>query len=145
MRWKYFFTSPNDRLASSALCPLVVVGGEPADPHHRIHRRRTADHLSARPIDFAATQLLLGYGQIIPVDRTAEELGKRDRNADVLVLVGRAGFEHDHMRRRIGTKSIGDNRTRRTSSDDDIICSDICVARWITTQLVSEVFVPAGD
>jgi hypothetical protein len=43
-------------------CPFVVVGGEAAHPHHRVHRRRAAEHLSSRPIDLAPVEFLLRLG-----------------------------------------------------------------------------------
>ena len=106
-------------LLAGLLRPLVVVGGEAGHPHHRVHRRRTAEHLAPRPVDLPAADLLLRLGQVIPVDGAAEEFGERSRDVDELVGVHRSGLEHHNIGARMRAQTVGDHRPGRTGPHHD--------------------------
>ena len=108
-------------LLARGRAPLVVVGGEAAHPHHRVHRRRAAEHLASWPIDLAPVELLLRLGAIVPVHLAAEELREARGDVDELVLVLGPGFEHHDLRGLIRAESIGHHRSGRARSHDDVV------------------------
>ena len=108
-------------LLAGRLAPLVVVGGEAAHPHHRVHRRRAAEHLASRPIDLAPVELLLRLGPIVPVHLAADQLREARGDVDELVLVLRPGFEHHDLNGLIRAEAIGHHRSGRARSHDDVV------------------------
>ena len=108
-------------LFAGRLAPLVVVGGEAAHPHHRVHRRRAAEHLASWPIDLAPVELLLRLGAIVPVHLAAEELREARGDVDELVLVLGPGFEHHDLGGLIRTEPVGHHRSGRARSHDDVV------------------------
>ena len=101
---------------AGVLRPLVIVGRKAGHPHHRVHRRRPAEHFAARPIDLAPRHLLLRLGEVIPVHRAAEKFGEGCRDVDELVLVHGSGFEDDDVCSRIGAQPVGENRSGRSGT-----------------------------
>ena len=102
--------------------PFVVIGGESTNPHHRVHRRRSAEYFASRPIDSPAVEHLLRLGQVIPVHLAAKQFGDEGRGyVDELVLVPRAGLQHGGPDSRIGTEPVGNHGARGARPDHDIV------------------------
>ena len=102
--------------------PLVIVGGKPTNPHHRVCRRRSTEHFSSRPIDLAPVELLLRLGQVVPIHLAAEKFdGECGRDVNELILVPPTGLQHGDPNFRIVTEPAGNNRTRGTGPDDDVV------------------------
>lgn len=101
--------------------PLVVVGGEPAHPHHRVERRRPAERLAARPVHGAAFQRGLRHRVVVPVVLAAEELRERGRHVQFHGLVDRPSLEQQHRDRGVFAQSRGEGRAGRPRPHDDVV------------------------
>ncbi len=94
--------------------PLVVVGGESAHPHHRVHRRRAAEHLAARPVDRPPTEPGLRLGQVVPIHLAAKQFREGGGDVRELVLVLTAGLEDRDLAAGVGAEPVGQHGTCRT-------------------------------
>ena len=101
--------------------PVVVVGGEPPDPHHRVQRRRAAERLAARPEDRPVLEGGLRDGVVVPVVLAAEELRERRRHVQFERLVGRARFEQQHRDGGILREPRSEGGAGRACPDDDVV------------------------
>ena len=98
--------------------PRVVVGAMAADRHHRVDRRRPAEHLAAWEDHPAAVERVLRDGVVAPVERRAEELRECRGDPDVELPVARARLEQQHARRGVLGEPRGEHAARRPGADD---------------------------
>ena len=108
-------------LLAGLLGPLVVVGGKTTHPHHRVYRRRAAEHLAARPVDLTPVELLLRFRQIVPIHFAAKQFGETRGDVDKLVLVPRTRFEQHNLDGRIRAQPVGHHRSCRARSHNDVV------------------------
>ena len=120
-RRKYGSSEVQDQVVARGLGPLVVVGGEPAHPHHRVERRRAAEGLAARPVHRATAELRLRHRVVVPVEGASEELREGGRNVQLERRVGPARFEQQHRDRGILAQARRERGAGGTRADDDVV------------------------
>lgn len=105
------------------LAPLVIVARMPADIDHAVHRRRSAQHLAARPVHAPVAQLRLAFGLVVPVEFGALRQQRADagRHVDHQRLVARPGLQKQNLVLRIGRQPVRQNAARRARADDDVV------------------------
>ena len=108
-------------LLSGVPGPVVVVGGEPAHPHHRIHRRGTAQCLALGPIDRSPVESQLRLGEVVPVNGAAEQLHPGHRHVDATVVVCAAGLQNDNLVAGIGAEPLGEHRSGRPGAHHNVV------------------------
>src|SRR5215475_9008784 len=64
------------------VAPAVVVAALTADINHGVDRAAAAQHLAARPIEAAVSQLSLRLRVVSPITRTFKQLGEGYRYVD---------------------------------------------------------------
>src|ERR1051326_3824486 len=75
------------------ILPAVVIFGVSAAIDHSIDRAGSAEHLAARPEDFAVVQVRLCFGLVRPIAFGFEELAKGRRNMNLLLFIRAASFK----------------------------------------------------
>ena len=100
-------------------CPRVVVGTLPSQDHHRVHRRRPAEHAPAREHDLAAVELGLRRRRVAPVDVGAIEAREGSRDLGLELPGARAGLEQQHREVGVLGETRREDATRRPAADDD--------------------------
>ena len=104
------------------LAPAVVVLMLTAHVKQAVERGGAAQHLAARPVETAAVQARIRLGHVAPVDTgVVHGFEVADRDVDPGIDVAPPGLQQHDPRRRIGAQSIGQNATRRSCTDYDII------------------------
>ena len=112
--------------------PAVVIGGESADPHHRVERRRPAQGPAPGPEDPAAGQFRLRHGLVAPVVAAPEQGGEGRRDPDRRVPVGRPRLEQQHPAARVGREPVGQHHPGRAGADDHVVEGHGCgFQRWV--------------
>ena len=102
--------------------PMVVILALAADRDQPVDRARTAERLSARPVDPAAVHSGVGLGVEAPVHASVEHgLGVTDGNVNPRIGVARPCLEQQHRMAAVGGEPIGEDAARRTRADDDVI------------------------
>ena len=77
-------------------------------------------HLAARERDAPVLQAGIGLGRVAPVELRANQRHPLARSRDGrVVVVGPAGLEQQHARRRIRRQAVGQHASGRAGADDD--------------------------
>ena len=96
--------------------PMVVILALAADRDQPVDRARTAERLSARPVDPAAVHSGVGLGVEAPVHASVEHgLGVTDGNVNPRIGVARPCLEQQHRMAAVGGEPIGEDAARRTA------------------------------
>jgi hypothetical protein len=112
------------------LTPMVEIFGLTADIDHAVDRRRTAEHLAARPEHASVGGSRVGLGFVAPIDRrVGKGLAKAERDVNPAVAVLTAGLEQQHPCRRVLTEPRRHRAPRRTGTNDDEIRFDQILSR----------------
>ena len=111
---------PRPRVAGDRR-PFVVVGGEPAHPHHGVQRRRSAERPAPGPVDGASLQFALRDGVVVPVVAAAEQLRERRRDVKLQRPVHRPGLQQDHTHGGILAQPRRERGSRGPRADDDVV------------------------
>ena len=102
--------------------PTLVVEWVAALEDHSVDAARAAEHLAARVVDAAAVHEGLRLRFVLPVVEAitdGERQGGRHVDEHVESVVGTAGFEHEHARRRILAQAIRKHAAGGPAADND--------------------------
>ena len=104
------------------LPPAVIVGGIAAYVDHAVDGARTPEPAPPGPVDSAAGEMRLGFGQVAPVKaRVAdgERIGRR--HGDTKIPVRATGLEEKDAARPLLAQTRGEDRPGRSPTNDDEI------------------------
>ena len=107
---------------AAVLRPSVVVAAVAAHVGHHVDRGASAEHLAAHRFDAAVVQPELGLGVVAPVEHAMlPDLAEPDRDVDEGMGIAPAGFEQQHLDRRVGGETIGEDAAGRARPNDDVV------------------------
>ncbi len=111
----------------SELRPEVIVARNAADIDHGVHRARSAENLSARPVQAASAHPRLRLGVVAPVDPAGfHERRVAHGHVNKEILVARAGFQKRHFDGGVGRKAVREHASSGTAAHNDVIvCHEI--------------------
>src|SRR5215470_17109588 len=97
--------------------------------------------------------MLLRYGEPAPRADALGHLGEAGRPVEERMPVGSAGFEQQHLHRRIGAQAIGKHAAGRAPAGDDVVVGfhdqnrgmESAPSTWITDPVANTNWPPASD